>query len=162
MPRPLLKHHQDQQANSILSATGPQEVHAQQQTNIMELNRLLRKNRSKSYMEAIQKLDSGGPVQNRRQMDEILRVIQDEFPEVCMPDILLGIVAICYLGRPYEVHTLALAGGIIEHYKQGESLPGGLEKARGMAIHGGYAFIEVYTDCCRAVSDSGQVSVVSG
>ena len=161
MPRPLLKHQQEQQNSSLLSATGPQEVQMQQQVNRMELNRLLRKNRSKAYMEAMQKLDSGGPVQNRRQLEEILQVIQDEFPEVHMPDILLGIVAICYLGRPYEVHTLDLTGGIIEHYKEGQGLPGGLEKARSIAIHGGYAFIEVYTDCCRAVSDSGQVAVIA-
>ena len=50
MPRPLLKHQQEQQNSSLLSATGPQEVHMQQQVNRMELNRLLRKNRSKAYM----------------------------------------------------------------------------------------------------------------
>ena len=31
--------------------------------------------------------------------------------------------------KPYEVHTLDLTGGIIEHYKTGETLPDGLEKA---------------------------------
>lgn len=57
---------------------------------------------------------------------------------------------------------LDAAGQIIEHYKQGEPLPGGLEKARGIAMHGGYEFIEVYSNCCRAISANGSVSVIGG
>lgn len=34
------------------------------------------------------------------------------------------------------------AGQSIELYKQGEALPGGPEKARGIAVHGGYGSIE--------------------
>lgn len=70
-------------------------------------------------------------------------------------------VSICYLGKPYEVHTLDITGQIIEHYKSGHILPGGLEKARSIAMRGGYDFIEVYVDCCRAVSSNGLVSVIS-
>ena len=29
---------------------------------------------------------------------------------------MLGIVSICYLGKPYEVHSLDITGQIIEHY----------------------------------------------
>jgi hypothetical protein len=39
-------------------------------------------------------------------------------------------------------------------------MPGGLEKARGIAMRGGYEFIEVYADCCRCVSSNGSVSVI--
>ncbi len=51
-------------------------------------------------------------------------------------------------------------GKIIQHFKKGEPLLHGMEKARGIAIRGGYAFIEVYAECCRAVSEDGTVSVI--
>lgn len=53
-----------------------------------------------------------------------------------------------------------MAGEIIEHYKSGQTMPGELEKARSIAMRGGYAFIEVYVDCCRAISSTGVVSVI--
>ena len=77
-----------------------------------------------------------------------------------MTDILLGVVAKCYLGDAYEVHSLDCTGKIIQHFKKGEPLLHGMEKARGIAIRGGYAFIEVYAECCRAVSEDGTVSVI--
>ena len=119
-------------------------------------------NSSKEYMEALHKLDAGGHVHNQNKVNDIIRTIQEEFPEVQLGGVLLGYVSICYLGKPYEVHTLDLTGGIIEHYKTGETLPDGLEKARTIAMRGGYEFIEVYKDCCRAVSASGYVSVIPG
>jgi hypothetical protein len=54
-----------------------------------------------------------------------------------------------------------MTGEIIEHYKIGQTLPNGLEKARALALRGGYEFIEVYVDCCRCVSANGSVSVVN-
>ena len=60
----------------------------------------------------------------------------------------------------WEIHTLDIMGEIIEHYKVGEMLPNGLEKARNVAMRGGYDFIEVYVDCCRAISSDGTVSVI--
>lgn len=50
---------------------------------------------------------------------------------------------------------------IIEHYKSGQNLPGGLEKARSIVLRGGYDFIEVYVECCRAISSNSSVSVIS-
>ncbi len=150
------------QSNNILSATAkPQQ---KQQTNTMDkmkLDRLLRKNRSKEYMDAMHKLDAGGHVHNQHMVDEIIDAIRNEFPEVEISGILLGFVSICYLGKPYEVHTLDMTGQIIEHYKAGQALPGGLEKARAIAMRGGYDFIEVYADCCRCISTTGAVSVVT-
>ena len=148
--------------NNILSATRNQEHEQQQQMDKMKLDQLLRKKRSKEYMEALHKLDAGGHVHNQNKVNDIIRTIQEEFPEVQLGGVLLGYVSICYLGKPYEVHTLDLTGGIIEHYKTGETLPDGLEKARTIAMRGGYEFIEVYKDCCRAVSASGYVSVIPG
>ena len=139
MPRPMLRTPQNQTQsqtvnNNILSATRNQEhEQQQQQMDKMKLDQLLRKKRSKEYMEALHKLDA---------VNDIIRTIQEEFPEVQLGGVLLGYVSICYLGKPYEVHTLDLTGGIIEHYKTGETLPDGLEKARTIAMRGGYEFIE--------------------
>lgn len=148
------------QAETLLSAVGSQtEVKTQQMTK-MTLDRTLRKKRSKDYMDAMHRLDAGGHVHNQQKVDEIIGAIRNEFPEVELSGILLGYVSLCYLGKPYEVHTLDMTGQIIEHYKVGQSLPGGLEKARTLALRGGYEFIEVYVDCCRCISSTGAVSVI--
>lgn len=159
MPRPMIHRQEQAASNQRLSCTSPAEK-TRANVSQMEQERLLRRKRSAEYVRMMQGLDSGGHVQNRQAVEKIIQAIELEIPEINLPGILLGIVSICYLGRPYEVHTLDLAGGIIEHYKLGETLPGGLEKARSLALHGGYAFIEVYADCCRAVDESGNVSVV--
>lgn len=164
MPKPMLRQPQTQtQSNTILSATQNQQQKQQtQQMDKMKLDRLLRKTRSKEYMQALHTLDAGGHVHNQHKVNEIIDTIRNEFPDLEISGIMLGIVSTCYLGKPYEVHTLDIAGQIIEHYKSGQVLPGGLEKARSIAMRGGYDFIEVYVDCCRAISSSGAVSVISG
>lgn len=162
MPKPMLRQPQAQTQNTILSATKSQEQQRQaQQMDKMKLDRLLRKARSKEYMQALHKLDAGGHVHNQQKVNEIINTIRNEFPDLEISGIMLGIVSICYLGKPYEVHTLDITGQIIEHYKSGQVLPSGLEKARSIAMRGGYDFIEVYVDCCRAVSSNGSVSVIS-
>lgn len=165
MPRPLFRAPKQQtqtESKLNLSTTETQQQRKQQkQVDKMKLDRLLRKPRSKEYMDALHRLDAGGHVHNQRKVNEIIDTITQEFPEVELQGILLGYVSICYLGKPYEVHTLDITGGIIEHYKSGQSLPGGLEKARGIAMRGGYDFIEVYVDCCRAISSNGTVSVIN-
>ena len=162
MPRPMLNRPQTQTKSESILSTTQQRVNNQQtkQMSKMEMDRLLRKTRSKEYMEAMHKLDAGGHVHNQAKVNEIIDVIRQEFPEVQLSGILLGFVSICYLGRPYEVHVLDITGGIIEHYVSGQPMPGGLEKARGIAMRGGYDFIEVYADCCRCVSSNGSVSVI--
>ncbi|WP_461873831.1 hypothetical protein [Fusicatenibacter sp.] len=163
MPKPMLKQMQGQtRENNILSANQNQPQKQQvQQMDKMKLDRLLRKTRSKEYIQSLHKLDAGGHVHNQNKLDEIINTIRNEFPDLEISGIMLGIVSICHLGEPYEVHTLDITGQIIEHYKRGQVLPGGLEKARSIALRGGYDFIEVYTDCCRAISASGTVSVIS-
>ena len=163
MPKPMLRQTQTQiQTNTILSA-GPnmQQKQQTQQVDKMRMDRLLRRPRSRQYLGALHKLDAGGHTHNQDMVNEIMQMIQNEFPEIELGGMLIGYVAICYLGKPYEVHTLDMTGGIIEHYKAGQTLPYGLEKARSIAMWGGYDFIEVYVDCCRAVSANGTVSVIS-
>ena len=158
MPKPMLIPSQSQkqtQVSHIMTSKLKQP-----QIDKLSLDRLLRKSRSKEYMDAIHQLDAGGHVHNKKEVNEIINTIKSEFPDVDINGILLGFVAKCYLGAPYEAHTLDLVGEIIEHYKRGETLPGGLDKAKSIALHGGYDFIEVYTDCCRAISSNGSVSVI--
>ena len=125
MPRPMLKQPQTQnQFGSILSITQQQPQKQQtQQINKMKIDRFLRKNRSKEYIEAIHKLDAGGHVHNQDKVNKIINTIRNEFPEVEISGVLLGLVSICYLGKPYEVHTLDISGQIIEHYKSGQIYP---------------------------------------
>lgn len=164
MPKPLLGAFKQKQKteNTILSATKPpeQKQHVKQMDE-MVLDRILRKKRSEKYVKMLSQLDAGGHATNYDQINEIVNTIKEEFPEIDISDgVLLGCVSKCYLGRPYEVHTLDLNLSILKHYRVGETMPGGLEKARGLACFGGYAFIEVYTNCCRAVSIDGTVSVI--
>lgn len=167
MPKPMLNM-QNQTKTTIeagnLSATNQKtgKIKTGNLMDKMKLDCLLRNRRSEKYIQAMRELDAGGHVNNQDQVNKIIETIKNEVPEVEISDVLLGIVSICYLGKPYEVHTLDLSGRIIEHYKAGQPLPGELEKARSIALHGGYEFIEVYAGCCRCVSSSGAVSVVEG
>lgn len=53
------------QTSSLLSATyNSQQKQQQQQMDKMKMDKLLRKSRSKEYMEALHKLDAGGHVHN--------------------------------------------------------------------------------------------------
>ncbi|OUP07107.1 hypothetical protein [Anaeromassilibacillus sp. An200] len=162
MPKPMLRQSQLQtQSDTILSAVQNQKQKQQaQQMDKMKLDRPLRKARSKEYMQTLHNLDAGGHVHNQHKVNQMIDTIRNEFPDLEISGIMLGIVSICYLGKPYEVHTLNMAGQIVEHYKSGQMLPDGLEKARTIAIRGGYEFIEVYVDCCRAISSNGSVSVI--
>lgn len=161
MPKPMLRPAQQTQTDSVLSLTpyaaAKQELPEEAK---MKIDRLLRKTRSKRYMDMMRSLDAGGHVHNRKQVEEIINAIRTEFPEVEISSVPLGIVSKCHLGDDYEVHSLDIAGGIVEHFRQGEPMPDGMEKARSIAMRGGYAFIEVYADCCRAVSFNGTVSVI--
>ena len=160
MPRPLLNRTENMQTAKLsLSTAAPAKTESK--TDAMQTARLLKKQRSKAYIEAIHKLDAGGHTMNAAEREAILAAIRAEFPDVLdLAGVLIGIVSKCYLGDPYEVHTLTSAGGIIEHYKRGEPLPAGMERARSLAARGGYEFVEVYTDVCRAISSDGSVSVV--
>lgn len=158
MPKMILRTSQKQNrvdSNNVLNAN-----YYQKQVEIIKLEKLLRRSRSKGYMNAIHKLDAGGHVHNHEKVNEIISIIKSEFPEIELAGILLGIVAKCYLGMPYEVHTIDIAGEVIKHYQSGQILPDGLERARNIAVRGGYEFIEVYKDCCRAISSNGSVSVI--
>ena len=156
MPKIMLRNTTEtkSETNNTLSLTKPVEK-TKTTVDSITLQRILRKKRSQKYMEAMKSLDTGGHVHNQEKVNELINVIREEFPEVEL------ILAKCYLGFPYEVHTLNFAlSSIIEHYKKGQTLPDGMEKARGIAARGVYEYIEVYKDYCCAVSSDGTVSII--
>lgn len=122
----------------------------------------LRQRRSGAYVDAMKKLDAGGHVNTRESLDALLSAIRSELPELTIECLPVGIVAKCYLGPPHEVHTLDRGGSIIRHYKSFEPLPPLMERGRSLALHPGYAFIEVYADKLIAVAVNGDTSIVKG
>ena len=74
MPKPMLKQpRMREQTNNILSAAYQQEQKEESaQMDKMKLDRLLRKPRSKKYMDALNKLDAGGHTHNQSQVKEII------------------------------------------------------------------------------------------
>lgn len=163
MPKPML-HKQEKnlfvQKDLLSLNCSEQFTSNEKQTDPLIIYRILRKNRSQAYIDALCHLDAGGHTQNTEQITKILDVIHTELPEVELSGILLGYISICHLGEPFEVHTIDLVSNIVEHYKRGQPLPSGMEKARSLAMRGGYALVEVYTDCCRAVKSNGEVAVI--
>ncbi|MGM0214621.1 hypothetical protein [Enterococcus sp. AZ109] len=158
MPRVFLNHSEQKKNQNHLSASVNKPRHKTQDPLVVD--RLLRKRRSTEYLAALGQLDASGATMSKPQFERIVEVIKKEFPEIELGGLLIGYVSKCYLGTPYEVHTLSYNLQIIEHYKSGNILPDGMEKARSLAYHGGYQFIEVYTDCCRAISEDGSVAVI--
>ena len=157
MPKPFF-HEKEKYARPLHNSAHDTTVRLANKQNAA--SPLTRRPRSRAYMDALHQLDAGGHLHNQEKVDAIIQAIQDEFPEICLAGLLIGYISICYLGKPYEVHTLTLDGSILEHYKQGQPLPAGFEKARSIALNEKYDFIEVYSDCCRAVCKNGMVYVI--
>jgi len=163
MPKVMLKKQAEikLESNNKMSFVKPVEE-TKVTIDTLTLQRILRKKRSKKYMEILQTLDAGGHVQNQEKVNELIEAIRQEFPEVELvkAGLLIGIVSKCYLGHPYEVHILDCTLSIVEHYKQGQTLPNSMEKARALAARDMYQYIEVYTDHCCAISSDGTVSII--
>ncbi len=159
MPRPLLNNDQKNK-NTIFAANKDTKNSNFYRNNNADLTRTLRKKRSQKYMAELSKLDSGQGQLSQKEIKEIIAAIHDEFPEVTMAGDFLGIIAKCYLGENYEVHTLNFTLEIVTHFRNGESLPSDMEKARNLANNPSYQYIEVYTDCCRCIDVRGNVSTV--
>lgn len=123
-------------------------------------HRLLRNKRSAAYLEAVHRLDAGH-AQADIDTDALAAAVFDEF-EKSVAALPLGIVGCCYLGPPYEVHTLTRDGGIVAHYKTSERLPSGLERARTLARTGVYAAVEVYVDRLMTVHPDGTAVKIEG
>ena len=164
MPRPMLNFQEPQQKQQSRTASEQlliqPKAKSKQKLSQMQIDRLLNQKRSKEYVEAMKRLDAGGHMHNQHQVDQLVQIIQKEMPEIEIDMGPIGIVSKCYLGDPYEVHTLDVAGSIIEHYESYRSMPSGMEKARSLAKSGFYAFIEVYSHALRAVKEDGTVATL--
>lgn len=132
-----------------------------QKTNFQTPELAFRKKRSEKYIKTLKKLDMIEHHITQEQINEITNAIKNELPEISIDELPIGIVAKCYLGEPYEVHTLSFLGkSIIRHYKLNESLPDELEKARTLANNENYEFVEVYHNKLIAVKEDGSTAIV--
>lgn len=113
------------------------------------------KKRSENYLNIIKTIDSDMLIETKGK-EKLLSKIQEEFGTAELVSLPLGILSKCFLGHPYEVHTLDLsANQIIKHYKIGEPLPDHFEKARTLARHNAYVFIEIYKDKLILIREDG-------
>lgn len=160
MPRYMVNLQNQQKQQNQVELSLQAKPQSKTKLNQMQIDRVLSRKRSKEYMDAIARLDAGGHVHNQYMVDALIRIIQEELPEIEIDMRPQGIVSKCYLGAPYEVHALDVTGQIIEHYESYRRMPGLLEKARGLAKSGRYAFIEVYTTALRAVKEDGTVATM--
>ncbi len=126
-----------------------------------ELESRLRQKRTANYIRTMTQLDAGCHCQDPRAVEALIAAIQQELPEVTIDKLPIGIVARCCLGGDYEVHILDQTGGIVQHYRNHQSLPPLLERARSLALHSQYLFVEVYVDSLVAVRPNGETSLIN-
>ena len=157
MPRPILR---ASVAPNRLTVEAAAHTPSRTTLTTAELDRRLRTKRTRTYVEAMTRLDAGAHHADPASLAALLAALRAEFPELSASDFPQGIVARCHLGEPYEVHTLDCIGGIVKHFKRHEPLPPALERARSLALHPSYAFVEVYPGWLRAVRADGDVTVV--
>ncbi|AOM79496.1 hypothetical protein BFS30_21435 [Pedobacter steynii] len=115
----------------------------------------LLKKRSGKYFDVIAGLDAKS-LTNTQGMEKLMSAIQEEFGTAESASLPLGIVSKCFLGHPYEVHTLDLSGSqIIKHYKINEPMEADFEKARTLAKHNAYSMVEIYKDKIILIREDG-------
>lgn len=118
------------------------------------------KKRSRKYLDIIAGLDSKMLTETKG-IEDLIKAIQEEFGTTEPSNLPLGIVSRCFLGHPYEVHTLDLIGSqIIKHYKIYETMDADFEKARTVAKHNAYALVEVYKDKIILIREDGAAVVL--
>lgn len=118
----------------------------------------LLKRRSKKYVELISGLDAHTLTETKG-INQLMKELQEEFGMAALSDLPLGIVSKCFLGHPYEVHTLDLIGKqIIKHYKIDEAMEPDFEKARTVAKHHAYAMVEIYKDKMILIREDGSAT----
>lgn len=155
----LLRNINKRKKEVLLGSTSSARIEALNLTG-PALESRLRKKRSPSYVKSMAKLDTGGVTIDKTKVEDLIKEIEQEFADLPKSSHPIGIIAKCYLGHPYEVHSLDCIFNIIKHYEKGEALPNGMEEARSLAIHPMYEFIEIYTDHFLTVKVNGDVSVI--
>ncbi|MFC4334517.1 hypothetical protein [Salininema proteolyticum] len=83
--------------------------------------------------------------------------------ELAASAVPIGIIAHCHLGEDFQVHTITPAlDDIIAHYRRGEPLPDGLERARAWTRTASYLAVEVYEDGVLCIRPDGTVIKAEG
>ncbi|MBO1001863.1 hypothetical protein ACFSKI_11270 [Pseudogracilibacillus auburnensis] len=126
----------------------------------LALEKRLRQKRSLNYVNGFTQLDAGTVTCNHTEIDELIQKIKNEFSDLQPYHYPIGIIAKCYLGDDFIVHTLDTRLEIVKHYKKGEALPSEMDRGKSLALHPSYEFIEVYSDTLRAVSSNGNVAII--
>lgn len=113
------------------------------------------KKRSANYVRLFSSLDTKA-LTDVKGWKELMDAVYEEFGTAELASLPLGIVSKCFLGEPYEVHIIDFSGSqIIKHFKVREVMPSDFEKARTLAIHNSYAFVEVYKDKLVLIREDG-------
>lgn len=159
MPRPIVGLPQTNASPSVRSKVGEQ-ASSRTGPSGPRLQQLLRQKRSRQYVEAVNGIDVGGHQSDQSALTSLIEAISNEFPELRVDQFPLGIVSRCYLGPPFEAHICGLDGEILQHFETFRPMPAQFERARSLALHPAYAFVEVYPDSMRAVASDGSVSVI--
>lgn len=149
MPRQILN------TKALIDIDLNKSTNTQLRSGVVTSDRVLLQKRSNKYVQALASLDMG-TLTATKGLADLIDKLKEEFGALGITEYPLGVVSKCYLGHPYEVHVLDLAGGqIINHYKIGEPLPAMLEKARNLALNNSYEMIEVYVNKMILVKADG-------
>lgn len=150
-----------------------------------ELDRMLRKPRSRFYMDAVDAIDllsvedeeiierllesmdeetaeEFSEMSTEELLEEIKASFQEEFESlpIEIESVLYGVLAKCRI-EGCDCHVISTEGKIIDHFKEQQALPTELEKGR--ILLGRYPqckCVEVYSDCCRIISKDSSVQKV--
>lgn len=162
MPRPMIQRMSQQK--SEVSTKLSMDMHQQQkQTTISDVDaqRLLRKQRSKEYMDAMTRLDAGLHLDSESFVQEAMATIENEMPFIsAISDSFVGLIAKCYLGEDFEVHIVDFITRELTHFRKGEPMPEKMERCRNIAQNPNYELIEVYEHSARLIGHDGSVSEV--
>lgn len=117
-------------------------------------SRVRKRGRSPDYLNVLAVLDttSGHPLPAET-MADIRTTIDREFALGHTAPI--GLVGECFLGPPFEVHILDFGGSIVEHFEVTRPMPPNYERARTLACHPSYLFIEIHGDHMVAIRTDG-------
>jgi len=111
-------------------------------------------------LDGVSSLDAEGPSLDKKVPRALRETIRNEFAEISESERPIALIARCYLGHPHEVHVLDCRQETAEHFKIGQPLPPYVERARQLARHSAYAFIEVYEHQLRAIGRDGAVTIL--
>lgn len=147
-----------------------------------KLQSRLRQNRAKTYVDVICRLRVNGHQPDKEAPRELISAVGNEFGDLAIeqrPDGVIGQVTWLDAAGVYHMTStvavwdlssrqwdepsgfIFLIQDALGVYEPSQPMPSPLlERARSLALHPNYAFVELYADTLRAVASDGSVSVV--